>query len=1204
MLTYRKVNHWKNQWLFEPRSSLGSTYPGNRAIDPFYVLDVRNQDTAVECRVDLEKDSKNKYRKKDEGKTNESNERSNEAGKPGETTKKRACFSFLRSFKATTLAGKVIIDSGASDHMTGNREWFTTLKEITPVRIEIANGTVAAQAGNIDILVSTNEKEWTPMTWEGVLYVPELGTVSLMSMGRLTDRGYTIFSSKKLMKVCKGITIFCARRSEGQFIALLKVVYPKRVAALAATTKSIGLWHKRLGHVSDEVIRVMSTNGLANDLQVKIGTRPVCDECFLGKQTASSHQSKTTERTFKPGESIHSDVLALPTKSWDGCRLVVVFKCENSAYRIVCCLKSKDMVPEVFELVVQRIKRETGNDVLTFRSENGTEFINEKMRTIVEKYKIKHERSPPHVKQCNGMAERENRTLMDTCRTLLIGAELEKDLRNRLWSEAIRTAAYLRNRVPNRGRTDVTPYELWFKKKPEVSHLRIFGSKAFVHIPDHQRRKLDPKSKKCIFVGYDWDTNKIYRIYDPETQTVKRVSNTVVIDCEATEESTTLLDEGSTQEGIAVPEEDVNEVQCEDPEHSESEIREKVPNTAQVEEERVYISEEELSAERDWFSRTSQIQEEEERVYIPEEENEYIPGTSHRRTSSPKPSHPRNRGRPKNSKTGVKWKNYYRENPDRMRETRQKDSGRKIAMISIRQESQDPTSYSEAAKRPDACNWYKAMDSEMYSLISHQVWSLCPLPEGKQAISGRWIFKTKTDTEGNITKYKARFVARGYSQIEGLDFTETFAPVVRKETVRALLALAALQDYDIKQFDITTAFLYGDLTEEIYVEQPEGYEDGKDRVCRLHKGLYGLKQAPRQWNGKFHKFLIENGFSQSKEDPCLYHTLKYGIVLIICLYVDDGLLFSTDGFARDKFIRELSSEFKVTVTEPDNYIGMQITRNRENHTIRISQTTYIQKVLQRFGMIDAKPMITPSEPSFKLTKREETGKEEVTQEPRFPYREAIGCLNYIAGTTRPDISYAVNRAARYCNDPGQAHWLAVKRILRYLKGTINYTIIYNTGKYDQLTGYCDSDFAGDTDTSKSTSGYVFLFHGGPISWSSKLQTVTAISTTEAEYMSLSNATKECIWLRELLQGLGIKLETTVLHIDNQGAKGLAENPICHQRSKHIRTKFHRIREEIELGTVRLEFVETNNQAADCLTKSLTGQFMNRARDLIGLTDCE
>jgi hypothetical protein len=533
--------------------------------------------------------------------------------------------------------------------------------------------------------------------------------------------------------------------------------------------------------------------------------------------------------------------------------------------------------------------------------------------------------------------------------------------------------------------------------------------------------------------------------------------------------------------------------------------------------------------------------------------------------------------------------------PDRELRTR----GEKATLIAERNSAQDPTSYVEAMEREEALEWTAAMDEEMKSLIQHETWTLVNLPKNKQAITGKWVLKTKLHEDGTIKKYKARFVARGYAQVEGVDFFETYAPVVRADTIRTLLATANAKDWAMQQFDVKTAFLYGPLEEEVYMTQPEGYQDGTGRVCKLQKGLYGLKQSPRQWNGLFHEFLIAEGFERCPDDPCLYKTLVHGTAMFLCLYVDDGLILAEQECVMLDFLQRLKKKFDVTSQSPDVYVGVRIQRDRVQRTMSLHQSGYISRVLTRFGMMDATTTTSPADPAHKLTK---DMKSEVGQTTNFPYREAIGCLNYLAVMTRPDITFAVNKAAKFCEDPQSAHWQAVKRILRYLKLTIHIGITYS-GTDTSIATYCDGDYAGDLDTRRSTSGTVSIMNGGPITWNLSTQTVTALASTEAEYMAMSVAMKDILWLRRLwsfIHGLRPS-KPTPLYVDNQGAIALSKNPDFRRRSKHIETKYHRLREEQERGELHVMFIPTNEQVADVLTKEFNGPGMVKARQQLGMT---
>ena len=272
--------------------------------------------------------------------------------------------------------------------------------------------------------------------------------------------------------------------------------------------------------------------------------------------------------------------------------------------------------------------------------------------------------------------------------------------------------------------------------------------------------------------------------------------------------------------------------------------------------------------------------------------------------------------------------------------------------------------------------------------------------------------------DGSIKRYKARLVARGFSQVQGIDYFETFSPVVRYESVRTMLAIVAKHNLEMTQFDVKTAFLNSSLEEEIFMEQPKGYEDGSNRVCHMKKGLYGLKQAPRNWNSKFKDFVVSCGLKQSEADPCIFVKDAYtDDWIIISLYVDDGLIACKRKEILNIFMNLLTSEFEVTCHEPSCYVGIEITRNRQEKKLCINQQGYITRILNRFGMEECKPVTSPMENATQLIKLNE----EKNEEKRFPYREAVGCLNYIATILRPDISYAVNTLARFLNNPQEIH---------------------------------------------------------------------------------------------------------------------------------------------------------------------------------------
>lgn len=514
----------------------------------------------------------------------------------------------------------------------------------------------------------------------------------------------------------------------------------------------------------------------------------------------------------------------------------------------------------------------------------------------------------------------------------------------------------------------------------------------------------------------------------------------------------------------------------------------------------------------------------------------------------------------------------------------------------------EPQTYEVAVKSAESKNWQSAMKEEMIALANNNTWCLVPLPENTKTLDNKWVYRVKTDADGNVIRFKARLVARGFNQEKDIDFTETFAPVVRYDSIRLLLALAAEHSLEIAQFDVQTAFLYGDLTEDIYMKQPSGFEDRDfpDYVCKLNKSLYGLKQSPRCWNTKFVNFLNQFKFKQLKSDPCVFLGMFENYEVYLALYVDDGLVLSESNSAINKLMFHLEENFKVTTNTEScvkQFVGMQIEHNSVTGTVAVHQKPYINKILERFNMQDANTVAVPAEPGIYLKSLEDMNSCDKSK----PYREAVGSLIFLATVSRPDIAYAVNQVSRFLNNWTEEHWKAVKRILRYLKGTMDYKIVYSKSapaSEVKVCGFSDADYAGCVETRKSTSGYVFVCASSPITWASQRQSVVAQSTTEAEYIALAFGTKEALWIKYFLDELGLAQKSIVINVDNQSAIKLAKNSEFHKKTKHIDVRFHFIKDECNKGNIVVKYVESSNQLADIFTKPLSRSvFLNLVRML-------
>ena len=503
------------------------------------------------------------------------------------------------------------------------------------------------------------------------------------------------------------------------------------------------------------------------------------------------------------------------------------------------------------------------------------------------------------------------------------------------------------------------------------------------------------------------------------------------------------------------------------------------------------------------------------------------------------------------------------------------------AVLSIH-DSIEPTTFKTAVVHEQ---WRNAMVEEFTALQKQGTWELVPPPVDRNVIGSKWVYKIKKDQYGKISRYKARLVAQGYSQEHGLDYADTFSPVVRHTTVRLVLAIAASQRWKLRQLDVKNAFLHGDLQEEVFMKQPQGFQDSNhpQYVCKLVKSLYGLKQAPRAWNSKFTTYLPTLGFVASESDPSLFVKALDNDVVILLLYVDDIIITGSQSGLVQEMIDKLGDVFDMKDMGLLTYfLGLQITY-KDNGDLFISQSKYVKDLLHKASMDSCKPCNTPCKPHTQLFKDEGT----LLPDPTL-FRSLVGALQYLT-FTRPDIAFAVNYACQFMSTPTDLHLGLVKRILRYLQGTMNCGLTFSAVDSMELTAFSDADWASDVNTRRSVTGFVVFLGPNPISWQSKKQGSVSRSSTKAEYKALANAVADVAWIRFLLKDLHVFLSSPpLLHCDNVSTLALCSNPVFHTRIKHLDTDFHFIRERVQKGDLVVEYISTNDQVADVLTKGLHG----------------
>ncbi|GKA19148.1 retrovirus-related pol polyprotein from transposon RE1, partial [Tanacetum coccineum] len=503
-----------------------------------------------------------------------------------------------------------------------------------------------------------------------------------------------------------------------------------------------------------------------------------------------------------------------------------------------------------------------------------------------------------------------------------------------------------------------------------------------------------------------------------------------------------------------------------------------------------------------------------------------------------------------------------------------------------------PKGFKSAAKHPQ---WMAAMHDEMEALKQNCTWTLVPRPSASNIVGSKWVYRIKYHADGSVERFKARVVAQGFTQIPGLDYSHTFSPVVKASTVRIVLSLAVLHRWRLHQLDVKNAFLHGHLNETVYMEQPPGFIDPQfpNHVCKLSKALYGLKQAPRAWFHRLSSFLLAHGFVCSRADTSLFVFTKDSCIMYLLVYVDDLILTGNNESLLTSFTTRLNQEFAIKdLGDLSYFLGLEVSYT--NDGLFLSQAKYATDVLTRAALLDSKPVSTPLAANEVFV----TGGS-LFANPTL-YRSLVGALQYLT-ITRPDLSYAVNQASQFLHAPTDAHFQSVKRILRYVKGTITYGLIFRRPHSNSILGYSDADWARCIETRRSTYGYSIFLGGNLVSWSAKKQPTVSRSSCESEYRAMANTAAEIIWITHLLRELhALPPDRPTLLCDNKSALFMSQNPVSHKRAKHIDLDYHFVRELVASGKLYTKFIPTKLQVADIFTKSLPRPQFEYFRSLLRL----
>lgn len=1055
-----------------------------------------------------------------------------------------------------------VADSGASTHMCNSLDGMFDLQDAN-LSISVGDGRNMStlKVGKFKGDVIDSEGKTKTVTLTNVSYVPEL-MVNLFSVTAAMEKDCAVSGSKDGIEIKKGqwSMKFQTKFGTQQGHVFGTTIIPASGDATAfiagaRTSKKYMEVHQLLGHPGRDKLL-----GTCERLNWKLtGEEPsTCEDCLIGKARRMNMNKESKNRSTKPGERIMIDISSVKSKDqrkigrfW----LLVVDEATDMKWSYFLTSK-KQQVPVLLGFI--KNLKEIGQPVRYIRCDNAGENLSLKKQLDNEGSSIRFEFTARHTPQQNGKVERAFATLYGRMRAMMTSAGLDETSRHKLWMEAAATATKLDNILHSQG--DLSPYKKFYKEDPAYEkHLRTFGEMGVVALYPGEtiKAKLDDRGIKCMFLGYAaHHAGNVYRMWDLRTKRVlitrdvkwlgsfhedKKTMHSIYQDDAGDDIET--LPPNPTQENAQAGNEEENQV------------IEQPAAIPQVNEPRPIRLTRELQALQP-FNRPGRLE-------LEGETNQFC--------------------------------FFVPEGGDNIDDT--------------------PTTFQEAWHHPDPIkrqHWREAIRLEFRQMLKNKVWrkqGLDHLPRNRKGIGTKWVFKQKKNGV-----YRARLVVKGYDQVAGVDFQYNFAPVTSEVTLRILLILWILEDFFAEVADVQTAFLHGDLEEELFIKIPIGYkeflaetnESIDHMYLQLEKSTYGLVQAARSWWKKFTTVLKEKlNFEQHANDSCLLKRVDEAGRVFLIVYVDDCFVVG-DKAAVKKALSEIQGEFNITRSENiEDFIGCSI--KREENKILLSQPDLIKKMIEKFKdkIKDMKEYETPAPASSHVVRctEEEDG---LTEDEQKDFRSGVGSLLYLLKHSRPELSNSVRELSKVMDRANKAHEKALYRVIRFVQQTKERSLVLAPVKEKltwELKGYCDSDFAGDTDTRRSVSGFVIYLCGAVIAWRSKGQKSVSLSSTEAEYVAISEVAMEILYVAGILKFLDVPLEYPIIvNVDNIGAVYLSKNATTGSRTKHIDTRYHFVREYIEDGIVKVQFVRSEENHADIFTKNLNTEAFGRHSEAIGMCD--
>ncbi|KAJ0398347.1 hypothetical protein ATCC90586_006770 [Pythium insidiosum] len=1011
----------------------------------------------------------------------------------GHLARNPACPAYGQRKKKSPLMSAIIMDSGASYHLTGRESDLRNVREISPPkRFQVADGRTIEikQVGDLHIRTLVESKrrpQELDLVVPNVFHVPGL-SFTLLSVFRLVQGGNNVTFAHNEWRVTQGTarqTILQAKPVNGVYVVVSRedqiedivaaaaVEEETRKRTAAAQPESLEMIHRRLGHLNYGACRRLASGVAADGVAIKPGpSPPPCTACALAKATEAPAPRERTSSQEAADRVCHVDLAGPIQRSYHGSTyfMVVVWR----DYVKIYGLRSKDQADSKIEEFLQYVARQASvpaSELKVIRTDGGGEFKTEDFRKLIAAQGLHHQHSVRYRSSQNGVAERMIRTVTEMACAMLLDSRLP----HYMWEDALTHATYIRNRVPRKGER-MTPHEKLLGSRSNLRRTPVFGQSVVMRTPEPIRRKrfrFDGRGELGAFVGFS-ESIRGYKVYVPgERRRIRETAGVMALE-------RMLYDE------VVLPSDDDEPPSDQDHEDGEA----------------VQLNDEEIGAAFD----------------VPTALADHAARDPAKMTEAAKAIRSvdgaRRAQEPKTHEGEVVG-----EHSRTAKRRSERIASRRVGtdFLLLAEVIREPLNLSEARRSPQWPEWEKATWVEIRALRDNDTYELVDLPHGARALDNTVQLRLKIAADGSIEKYKVRVCARGDKQIYLMDYVETRAPVIDLVCVKLFLTLVAKFNMHMLQGDVPAAYLKADLKETVYVKQVKGFEvpGHEKKVWRLKNALYGLKQAGREWNHEIDGFLKAYGLQATRGDECLYYKRVSGGLLLVCLYVDDVLVAHQDAAEAERLMSALSLKYDVkSMGAPTSFLGMRI--RRRDGEIRLSQRVYIEETLHRFGMDESKPTTTPMVPKMRLDEIQGEPDEAEREAMRHkPYRQVVGSLLYLARVSRPDIAFAANQLARHCATPRREAWNAAAHLLRYLQLTKHLELVLRPSD-DDFRVATDADWANDKRDRKSVSGFVAFLFGCPVHWGSTKQTVVTLSNTTAEFIAANDGLQQAEWIQLIL----------------------------------------------------------------------------------------